>query len=349
MPMKAASHYTISNRDTLTVRCELCHHNCLIQNHGRGLCKVRQNVDGTLYSLVYGQLVSENIDPVEKKPIFHLLPGSTSLSIATVGCNFKCRHCQNHQISQWPHNNPGQIPGRTTSPEQVVATAKQHGCASISYTYVEPTIFYEFAFDTARIAHQQGIKNIFVSNGYTAPGVTREIAPFLDANNIDLKAFTESFYRDICHAKLRPVLDTIQLMKELGVWVEVTTLIIPGLNDSDQELRSIAEFIHGVDPNMPWHVSRFHPTYEMTDRPPTPASTLHRAREIGAVAGLRHIYTGNIPGQGGEDTLCPNCQQTLIKRWGYQIQTNSLRHGACPFCGTAISGIWEDSRSLPPG
>ena len=262
------------------VTCNLCNHHCRIKPGRRGICGVRENRDGNLYSLVYGLLVAENCDPIEKKPLFHFLPGSLSYSISTVGCNFRCLHCQNYHISQYPHANDGQVAGSLRSPEDVVLAAERTGCSSISYTYVEPTIFYEFARDCSSLAHERGIKNIFVSNGFMTSEVTRDLAPLLDGINIDVKAFTDEFYTQVCKARLEPVLDNVRLMHELGVWVEVTTLVIPGWNDSDDELRDIARFIHSVDPAIPWHVTAFRPTYKMTDRDSTPVSTLQRARKI---------------------------------------------------------------------
>ena len=323
------------------VICHLCNHNCHIKEGGRGICGVRENENGTLYSLVYGRLVSENVDPIEKKPMFHLLPASTSYSIATVGCNFRCLHCQNYQISQYPRMHGGAIPGRLTEAADVVEGAVRQTCASISYTYVEPTIFYEFAYDCCVLARRRGIKNVFVSNGYMSSEVTRHLAPVLDGINIDIKAFTDSFYKKVCKARLQPVLDNVRLMRELGVWVEVTTLIIPGWNDSPQELRDIARFLHGVDPAIPWHVTAFYPTFQMTDRERTPAATLRLAREIGLEEGLRFVYEGNIPGEGGENTYCPACGAELISRFGFSIDRNSLVNGQCPGCREKIEGIWQ--------
>lgn len=322
------------------IHCFLCPHNCRIKPGKRGICQVRENRDGILYSLNYGRLISEHIDPIEKKPIFHLLPGSLSYSIATVGCNFHCKHCQNYEISQYPSLHHGELAGNARTPAEVVAAAQAAGCQSISYTYVEPTIFYEFAFDTAKLAHAAGLKNIFVSNGYMGLEAAREIAPYLAADNIDLKAFSDKFYREVCGARLQPVLDTIKLMKELGVWLEVTTLIIPGWNDSDEELKDIAEFIAALSPDIPWHVSRFWPTYKMLDRPSTPAETLRRAREIGLAAGLNYVYVGNIRDADGENSRCPQCRQTVIERNGFQIIANRLRDGKCPACGAAIAGVF---------
>jgi pyruvate formate lyase activating enzyme len=318
------------------VKCFLCAHYCSISPGKRGICGVRENREGTLYSLVYGRIVARHIDPIEKKPLFHFHPGSTSYSIATVGCNFKCMHCQNYDISQYPKKR-GDIPGEEMTPEQVVREAELAGCLSISYTYTEPTIFMEFAYDCARLAHQKGIKNVFVSNGYTSPEATRLIAPYLDGNNIDLKG-NDLFYKKIVGAKLQPVLDTIRLMKELGVWVEITTLIIPTLNDSDEFLQWVADFIKSVDPAMPWHVTQFYPTYELVDKPRTPVSTLRRAREIGLKTGLRYVYEGNVPGEGGENTWCPSCGELLIERLGFDLTTIKMRNSACPKCGMSIEG-----------
>lgn len=323
------------------VDCGLCHHRCRIKPGGRGRCGVRENRDGRLFSLVYGRLVSENVDPVEKKPLFHLLPGSLSYSIATVGCNFRCRHCQNAQISQYPLLHQGQIPGGSRSPEEVVEQAQRSGCASISYTYVEPTIFYEFAYDCCRLARARGIKNIFVSNGYMTAEVVRHLAPVLDGINIDLKAFQPGFYQNICKAHVEPVLENIRLFVELGVLVEVTTLLIPGLNDAEQELRAIARFLYAISADLPWHVSGFRPTYQMLDRPPTPAASLIRARKIGLEEGLHFVYTGNVVSDGGEDTRCPGCQGLLIRRQGFASQVVGLEEGHCRHCRTEVAGVWH--------
>jgi len=336
--MKEALFYEREKEQT--VLCRLCNHHCHIKAGKRGLCGVRENQGGILYSLVYGKLVSENIDPIEKKPLFHLLPGSRSYSISTVGCNFRCEHCQNYQISQYPHSY-ADIVGQDRTAEEVVSAAERSGCQSISYTYVEPTIFYEFAYDCAVLARQRSIRNVFVSNGYMGEEVTRHLAPVLDGINIDIKAFTDKFYRQVCKARLQPVLDNVRLMRELGVWVEITTLIIPGWNDSDGELREIADFIREVDPSMPWHVTAFHPTYKMIDRPPTPAATLRKAREIGLAAGLRFVYQGNIPGEGGESTYCPSCNAPLIERFGFSIRKIKLADGGCSSCGEKITGVWS--------
>jgi pyruvate formate lyase activating enzyme len=321
------------------VQCGLCAHRCIIAPGHRGICAVRENREGVLVSLVYDKVIAQNIDPIEKKPLFHFLPGTTSFSIATPGCNFRCKHCQNADISQLPRDRGGMLTGQPARPAQIVAAARQMGCASISYTYTEPTIYYELAFDTAQLAAAAGLKNVFVTNGYITPEALREIRPYLHAANIDLKAFTDDFYRDICGARLQPVLDSIRLYRELGVWTEITTLVIPGHNDSERELRQIAEFIRSIDPDIPWHVSRFHPTYLLTDRPRTPVVTLQRAREIGIAAGLRHVYEGNVPGEG-EETFCGNCRKPVVRRFGFTVERMDVRDGRCPFCGTVIAGVW---------
>ena len=320
------------------VRCGLCRFRCLIAEGGLGICAVRENRGGTLYSLVYGKICAENVDPIEKKPLLHVMPGSRSYSIATVGCNFQCHHCQNYSISQVERDAP--IRGEVRTPREIVQRALDNNCSSISYTYTEPTIFFEFAYDTARLAREAGLKNIFVTNGYISREALATIAPFLDAANIDLKGFSDHFYRDFVHARLSEVLDSIIEYSKQGIWLELTTLIIPGLNDSEAELRGIAEFIVanlGID--TPWHVSRFYPTYRLTDTPRTPISTLRRVREIGIAAGLRYVYEGNVPDEGGETTCCPSCSTMLIKRCRFEIDTNRIRNGACPDCGADIAGL----------
>jgi pyruvate formate lyase activating enzyme len=322
------------------VQCGLCAHRCLVLPGKRGICSVRENRDGVLYSLVYDRLIAENIDPIEKKPLFHFLPGSRSFSIATAGCNFRCKHCQNADISQLPRARPSAIPGQPATPAQIVAAARRSGCASISYTYTEPTIFYELAYDTARASAGEGLRNVFVTNGYISPEALREIRPYLHAANIDLKGFTDAFYRNICGARLQPVLDSIKLYHDLGIWVEVTTLVIPGHNDSPEELGRIAAFLCSVDRNIPWHVSRFHPTYKMTDRPRTPFQTLQRAREIGIAAGLRYVYEGNVPGEG-ENTVCADCGAVAVRRYGFTVERIDVRSGRCGSCNAPIAGVWE--------
>ncbi|OGP64268.1 MAG: AmmeMemoRadiSam system radical SAM enzyme [Deltaproteobacteria bacterium RBG_13_47_9] len=323
------------------VKCNLCNHRCTVSPSSRGVCGVRENREGKLYTLVFGCAVSMNVDPVEKKPLFHLFPGSSSFSIATVGCNFRCLQCQNHEISQMPRGEKGQIAGSSVAPHKIVSLAKEHRCQSISYTYTEPTIYFEYAYETAVLASQEGIKNIFVTNGYMTEEALKAFHPYLDAANVDLKSFQEKFYREVCGARLTPVLENLKLMRQLGVWVEVTTLLIPSFNDSDKELEEIAQFIFSLGAEVPWHISAFHPTYKMLNLPRTPASSLYRAREIGLRAGLRYVYCGNIPGQGGEDTFCPQCGRKVIERRGFRVMSNEVVKGECRYCHRKMDGVWQ--------
>ena len=321
------------------VRCGLCAHRCRIDPGRRGVCGVRENREGFLYSLVYGPILTENVDPIEKKPLFHVLPGSQSFSIAAAGCNFRCSFCQNHEISQMPREK-GRIVGRERTPAQIVEMALQSGSKSIAYTYTEPTIYFEFAYDTAGFAREKGLKNVFVTNGFMTPGMLMLIAPRLDAANVDLKAFRDDFYQKQCGARLQPVIDSLRKMKELGIWVEVTTLLIPGLNDGEVELRELAAFIVSLGAETPWHISRFYPQYRMTEQPSTPAGSIHRAGEIGRSAGLKYVYSGNIPGDAGENTHCARCGRLLIGRYGFSIERLDLKGSACPHCGTTLEGIF---------
>jgi len=328
------------------VRCNLCAHRCVIRAGHKGLCLVRENRDGVLVTLVYGIPLSQAVDPIEKKPLFHFHPGSAAFSIATAGCNFRCEFCQNADISQMPRDR-GQIWGQQASAEQVVRAAVRYACRSIAYTYTEPTIFFEYSYDIARLAAKEDIASVYVTNGY----MTRDMLEFfqsvpdgdgarLDAANVDLKAFRDATYKKVCGARLQPVLDSLKTMKELGIWVEVTTLVVPGMNDSEAELDDIARFIAvelGIE--TPWHVSRFHPDYKMRDRASTPVQTLRRAYELGRQAGLRYVYVGNLPGARLEDTYCPNCGETVIGRRGFQVAHRKLLDGRCEYCNTVIDGV----------
>jgi pyruvate formate lyase activating enzyme len=319
------------------VACRLCAHRCVIKPGQTGVCAVRENREGRLVTLVYGEVVAAHVDPIEKKPLFHFLPGSTALSIATAGCNFRCGFCQNWQISQAPRRRGGAVAGEPFPPEAVVRAAIDQGCRSISYTYTEPTIFFEYAVDTARLAREAGLLNSFVTNGYMTSEAIELLRPVLDAANVDLKAFSDETYKKICGARLEPVLESIRRMKTLGIWVEVTTLVVPGLNDGDAELAAIARFIASVDPDIPWHVSRFHPDYEYTQAPATPLERLRAAAVAGRREGLRHIYVGNVPGES-EDTVCPVCGTVLIRRRGFNVLADVLRDSRCPSCATALAG-----------
>jgi len=321
------------------VKCNLCSHRCLISDGKRGICGVRENRNGTLYSLVYGKAISANVDPIEKKPLFHFLPGTMSFSIATVGCNFRCEFCQNWSISQEPKEH-GKILGDNLSPDEIVKLAIKSNCESISYTYTEPTIFFEYAHDTSIIAKENNLFNIFVTNGYMTSEALKKINGKLDAANVDLKSFSDEFYRRFCGAKLEPVLDSLKKMKRMGIWVEVTTLLIPKKNDSEEELRDIAEFIRDeLGKETPWHISRFHPDYKMTYLPRTPVESIHRAREIGIDSGLRYVYAGNLPGDVGENTYCYNCNELLIRRFLFDVYENKIINKRCPNCGARIDGV----------
>ncbi|PLX43261.1 MAG: AmmeMemoRadiSam system radical SAM enzyme [Deltaproteobacteria bacterium] len=321
------------------VRCGLCAQNCKIARGGRGLCGVRENVEGTLKTIVYGRVIASSVDPVEKKPLFHFLPASKTYSIATAGCNLRCDHCQNYSISQLGKNNLP--PGEYLSPEDAVRNAIASGAKSISYTYTEPTVFLEYALDVMTLAQGAGLKNVFVTNGFMSERALELAAPRLDAANVDLKGFSDNFYREVCGGRLAPVLANIRQLHERGVWLEVTTLVIPGYNDSDSELSDIADFIASVSREIPWHISAFFPTYKLLDVNPTPFETLERAMGLGHDAGLKYVYAGNRPGQGGESTKCPQCGDVVIGRKGFFVFSNKISNNStCANCDAEIAGIF---------
>ena len=320
------------------VQCNLCAHQCKIAPSKYGICGVRQNEGGELQTLVYAKAIAANVDPIEKKPLYHFLPGSKSYSIATTGCNFKCGFCQNWNISQLSAKSGDTIPGKELMPQQVVNEAKKTGCASISYTYTEPTVFFEYAYDTAVLATQAGLYNTFVTNGFMTREALDAIHPYLDAANVDLKSFRDDYYRKYCKGRLGPVLESIAHMRNLGIWVEVTTLVIPGENDSDAELNDISRFIAQVDVDIPWHISRFHPDYEFTNHNATPVETLKRAKEIGIERGLRYVYLGNVLSDSA--TYCYSCGAQLIKRAYFSGDATGIKDGVCASCGSTIAGVW---------
>lgn len=334
MDLKEAMFYEDAGQGR--VRCRLCWQHCQIATGHRGLCGVRENRGGRLVSLVYGRPASRAVDPMEKKPLYHFLPGTGVYSFGTRGCNLRCLYCQNCSISQVAADEP--IIDPVVAPATIVSQAQATGCDGIAYTYSEPTIFFEYAYDIAVLARRQKLRNVFVTNGYIGPEALRFIAPYLDAANIDLKFFRDDLYRKICGARLQPVLDMIRLYHELGVWIEVTTLVVPGYNDDTAQLSGIAEFIAGLDPQIPWHVSAFYPMYRLTDAVPTPVATLKTARTLGRKAGLEHIYLGNV-GEGA-DTRCGQCGGLVIARAGMRVELNRLDHGRCPNCGAAVKGVW---------
>jgi pyruvate formate lyase activating enzyme len=325
--------------DRQRVECFLCAHRCVIKPGQFGVCGVRENKDGRLLTHVYGKVIAAHVDPIEKKPLYHFLPGSTSFSIATVGCNFRCPFCQNWQISQVTEKDEEFRKGYSLSPEEIVQQAKTSGCRSISYTYTEPTIFFEYAYDTARLGRKAGLANVFVTNGYMTPEALETIKPYLDAANVDLKAFRDETYKKVCGGRLEPVLESIRLMRKLGIWLEVTTLVVPGMNDGEEELSDIARFIASVGTDIPWHISRFHPDYKYQDARATPLATLKKAFSLGKEAGLLYVYIGNVWGES-EDTRCPKCQRLLLRRSGFNVEENTIKDGKCPDCGTSIAGVF---------
>ncbi len=316
------------------VKCKLCAHRCIIPTGRRGFCGVRENREGTLFSLVYGKAITVNIDPIEKKPFFHFLPSSASYSIATVGCNFHCDFCQNWDISQASVLSVSNILGKNNVlPERIVEEAIRYKCRSISYTYTEPTVFFEYAYDTAKLAKKNGLKNNFVTNGYQTKEALDLMKDLVDAANIDLKSFSDEFYKKFCKAKLNPVLETIKNMKKAGIWVEVTTLLVPSQNDSKDELGKIVEFLASISKDIPWHISRFYPHYKMENLPPAPERKILEAIEIGKKSGLNYVYAGNLPGSKFENSFCPYCGKEVISRVGFMVNAIELdNNSCCKFC-----------------
>jgi len=329
--------YLYKKLDNNRVRCDLCSFRCAIDDGARGKCEVRENKDGKLYSLVYAKSIAKSVDPIEKKPLFHFLPGTKSFSIATVGCNFQCLYCQNHEISQYPITHKGAIIGEDYPPEKVVEDAINSGCKSIAYTYTEPTIFFEYAIDTAKIAKDKGLKNIFVTNGYMTKEAIDMMDGLIDAANIDVKAFSDAYYLQVAgDARLKPVLNSLEYMKEKGIWVEATTLVIPNITEEPVELMTIADHLYNLDPSIPWHISRFFPAYQMDDVAPTDPRLIENIAQIGKSIGLKYVYAGNLPGSKFENTYCPKCGELLIKRNVFDILKNRIEDGKCPKCGEKI-------------
>jgi len=326
------------------VRCTLCPRECEVADVERGYCGVRENQGGRYQTLVYGTLCSANVDPIEKKPLFHYLPGTNAFSIATAGCNIECKFCQNWQISQF---RPEQVESTLVTPERLVAICQSRSAPTIAYTYSEPVVFYEYMHDVAALARQRGIGSVMISNGYIQSAPLRQLCRHLTGVKIDFKAFTEKFYREMCAAELKPVLATLEILKEIGIWFELVILIVPTLNDSPQEVQDMSRWVVAhLGPDVPMHFTRFHPTYRVTNLPPTPVQTLERCRQIALDAGVHYVYAGNVTMHPGENTYCHSCRTELIRRVGFQVRNNRLREGRCPQCGTLIPGVWSQEQAL---
>ena len=318
--------------------CKLCPRQCEVPRDERGYCGVRENRGGQYKTLVYSRPCSLAIDPIEKKPLFHFLPASQAFSLATAGCNIECKFCQNWQTSQM---RPEQVESIYAPPSQIVDLAKSKGCASIAFTYTEPVVFYEYMFDIAAQARRQGVHSVMISNGYIQKQPMTDLCKELAAVKIDLKAFTESFYQDVCHGQLRPVLDTLELLKSLGIWFEIVVLIIPTLNDGEDECRNMCRWIkETLGPDPPVHFTRFHPMYKLENLPSTPVDTLTRNYQIARAEGLRYPYVGNVPGHAGENTYCHSCGKQVIQRVGYVTRSQLKPGGECPYCQAKIAGFW---------
>ncbi|OGV63383.1 MAG: AmmeMemoRadiSam system radical SAM enzyme [Lentisphaerae bacterium RIFOXYB12_FULL_65_16] len=323
----------------MTVQCDLCPKRCVIEPNQSGDCRIRVNLEGKLCAVTYGFASAVHVDPVEKKPVYHYLPGTPILSLATVGCNLHCKNCQNWEISQC---NPEDSRAAFLPPADVVALAKKQACPSIAYTYTEPLVYYEYTLDCARLAREQGIKNVLVTAGYINPEPLRELCRYVDAATVDVKAFSNEFYQDMCGATLKPVLDGLVLAKSCGVMVEVSNLVIPTLNDTDRDFLSLCTWLkENMGPETPLHFLRFFPHYRMRNLPPTEESTMARAREIARAVGLHYVYVGNILLEGSATTCCPSCKKVLVRRQGFVIQENRLRDGRCPDCNREIYGLWR--------
>jgi pyruvate formate lyase activating enzyme len=329
----------LTETTTAGIRCHLCAHRCELKEGKLGICRVRKNEGGRMVSLCYDRVAATNSDPIEKKPLYHFLPATRSFSIATMGCNFKCRFCQNHSLSVVHGEGPGY--GQAIQPEELVETAVYHNAKSIAYTYTEPTIYFELMLETAKLAHKAGLKNVMVTNGFMTPEALEVISPYLDGANIDLKAFSEKFYNTLCAARLEPVLETIKGMKKRGIWIELTTLLIPGLNDDPGEIDQLISFVYDIDQNIPWHVSRFYPQYKMDDVSPTDPSAIFNFLEKAKEKGLNYLYAGNVQSGNWGNTYCPQCSSTLIERSGYFTRVHGVESGKCTTCGHAIAGVWE--------
>ncbi len=322
------------------IRCRVCPKECVVGDRERGFCGVKENQGGRYYTLVYGQCAAVNLDPIEKKPLFHFLPSSAAFSIATAGCNFDCKDCQNWEISQV---RPEQVKDPINlPPDQVVSLAKRYSARSIAYTYSEPVVFYEYMLDTAKAGQAQGIKSIMISNGYIRPEPMKQLAPYLAAIKIDLKSISNSFYKTYCVGEVDPVLDTLKLVHKLGKWLEVVYLVVPTLNDGEGTVRQMCQWVKAnLGSEVPLHFSRFIPNYQLKKLPPTPYETLQRCRKIARETGINFVYVGNVPGESNVSTWCPRCGKIVVRRSGFQVLEVNLRNGACKYCARKIPGVWS--------
>jgi pyruvate formate lyase activating enzyme len=326
------------------VKCTLCPRECEVADVERGYCGVRENQGGEYQTLVYGALCSANVDPIEKKPLFHYLPGTDAFSIATAGCNIECKFCQNWRISQF---RPEQVESALVPPEHLVRACRRHDCPTIAYTYSEPVVFYEYMHDTAAVARQHGIGSVMISNGYIQEKPMRQLCQHLTGVKIDFKAFTEKFYSEWCAGHLKPVLETLETLKDVGIWFEMVDLIVPTLNDSPGEIKQMSKWVvKHLGPDVPMHFTRFSPTYRVTNLPRTPVKTLERCREIALDAGVHYVYAGNVAMHPGENTYCHSCGRELIRRVGFRVVANNIKDGKCPKCDTPIPGVWSQKQAL---
>jgi pyruvate formate lyase activating enzyme len=333
---KEAMFYSVTPRGA---KCGLCPNECDVRPGETGDCRNRENIDGKLYSIAYGNPCAMYVDPIEKKPLLHFHPNSKAFSIATAGCNFICLNCQNWEISQ---TSPKKTRNYNLMPEKVVESCKMNNCSSIAYTYAEPVTFYEYVYDTSKLAHEVSLNNVFVSNGYINQKPLIKLAPYLDAANIDLKSFDNDIYLKLNAGKLQPVLDTLKTLKDNNVWIEITNLIVPSWTDDLEMIkRMCAWLVTNGFAEYPLHFSRFHPMYKLTQLPGTPLATLLKAREIAFAEGCKFVYVGNVPGKGMENTICPNCKQVVVERRGFTILSNKIIHGKCSNCKATVNGIWD--------
>jgi len=335
-PVKARYYQKLDGKK---VKCELCPWQCVVESGKLGHCRVRQNIDGTYYSLVYGRIAAQHNDPIEKKPFYHFLPKTNAFSIATAGCNVSCKFCQNWELA---HRGPEEIFSAVLKPEEIVQYAKRWNCQSIAYTYNEPTIFTEFMLDTSTIAKEQGVRNVVKSNGFISKKALMDLCQVVDAYSVDLKAFTQKFYSDLVGGQLAPVLESLVTLKSQNIWTEIVYLVVPTLNDDEQEIRDMVQWIvKELGEDVPLHFSRFYPKYKLRNLPPTPVTTLEKCRNIALEGGLHYVYMGNVPGHMGGNTICPNCHKLILGRVGYQVFENHVINGKCQFCGNQIAGVWK--------